>query len=324
MMRVLFMGSGRLACPVLQAILADPAFQVVGAVTQPDKPQGRRLELAACPVKAMLERTGLPVLTPPRINAPESLTALRALTPDVIVVVAYGQFLGGALLTLAPRGCVNVHASLLPRYRGAAPCQWAIARGETETGVTTMFLNARMDAGDMLLRQVVPIASDDTGGSLETKLAAAGAALLPQTLHALEAGTLRPVPQDESAATFAPKLTKLDGRLDWSRPAIELHNRVRAFNPWPACHCDCGAGGGRAFRLKVLRTAVEPVAVAGVPGQLLATDGAGPLVLTGRDALRLIEVQPEGKRAMGGADFCRGYAPHTVADAPPARGVTSL
>ncbi len=301
-MRILFMGSAELACPCLDRVLADARDEVVGVVTQPDRPKGRALRLSPCALGAHAARRGLPVLAPEKVNAPESLAALRALAPDLAVVVAYGQFLKPALLGLPPRGCLNVHASLLPKYRGAAPIQWAIARGERETGVTTMFLNARMDAGDIVEQAVEPIRPEDTAGALYDRLARRGAELLAHTLDLLRAGAAPRRPQNEAEATYAPRLAKRDGCLDWSRPAAELRDRVRGFNPWPGCWCEVPPAG----RLGVWAARVEPGRGA-PPGTLLEAVGDGPLFQAGVESLRLLVVQPAGRTRMGGADFLRGY-----------------
>lgn len=224
--------------------------------------------------------------------------------PDLIVVVAFGQILKPALLAIPRLGCVNLHASLLPRYRGAAPISWAIARGETLTGVTTLFVNERVDAGDVIFQEPVPIGPDDTGGSLHDRLAAAGAALLARTVEAVAAGNAPRRPQNDAEATYAPKIRKTDARVDWSLAAEEIRNRVRAFNPWPVCYCEAPKGSGRILRL--WRVQVEPRADAR-PGVVLRADGA-PLVGTGAGALRLLEVQPEGRRVMSGEAFRLGYA----------------
>lgn len=303
-MRIVFMGSSAFACPCLERLLANSADQVVGIVTQPDRPKGRRLELAPCPVKERLGDRGIPVFTPEKVNAPDSLAALSALRPDVIVVVAYGQILKPALLALPPLGCINVHGSLLPKYRGAAPIQWAVALGERVSGVTTMFLNERMDAGDMILKREVPIAADDTGGTFHDKCAGVGAEALAETMALLRTGRAPRLPQDEAAATLAPKLKKTDGRLDWTLSAEALRNRVRAFNPWPGCQCELPAGSGRW--VKVLTARVESAGAA-APGTILESSGEAPLVQAGAGALRLLDVQPEGKKPMPGAAFLRGY-----------------
>jgi len=302
-MRTIFMGSAAFACPSLDRLLSRRDVDVIAVVTQPDRPRGRHLAVGPCPVKSRIQPLGIPVLTPESINAPDSVAALRACRPDLMVVVAYGQILKPAILALPPLGCVNVHASLLPKYRGAAPIQWAIANGERVTGVTTQFMNERMDAGDVLLQRPMDIGGDDTGGSLHDKLAALGADLLDETVSRLLAKTAVRVPQNEAEATLAPKLAKSDGRLDWRLPAATLGHRVRAFDPWPTCHCEAPAGSGRI--VKVLKARVERGA-AGTPGTVLDLSGDGPLVQTGEGALRLVAVQPEGKKPMGGADFARG------------------
>ncbi|MFA5042600.1 MAG: methionyl-tRNA formyltransferase [Kiritimatiellia bacterium] len=302
-MRIIFMGSAELACPCLDRLLANPADRVVGVVTQPDRPKGRALRMAPCAVRAHVAARGIPVLAPENVNAPESVAALRALAPDLIVVVAYGQFLKAEILNLAPRGCMNAHASLLPKYRGAAPIQWAVANGETETGVTTMFVNARMDAGDIIDRIVEPIRPEDTAGSLHDRLARCGAELLARTIEALRQGSIRRQPQNEAEATFAPRIKKADGRIDWHLPAVQIHNRARGFNPWPGCFCELPPAGV----VRVLKTRVE-AGRSEEAGAVLEAAGEGPLIQTGQDALRLLELQPAGRKVMSGAAFLRGHA----------------
>jgi methionyl-tRNA formyltransferase len=301
-MRIIFMGSPECACPSLDRLHATPGFEVAAVVAQPDRPQGRGLHLQPCAVKAHAVALGLPVLTPVKVNLPEVTDALAALKPDVIVVVAFGQILRKAILEMAPLGCVNVHASLLPRYRGAAPAQWAIAHGETVTGVTTMKMDAGLDTGDMLLKAEVAIQPDDTGGSLLMKLGRAGAELLAPTLNGLRNGTLAGIPQDDGLATLAPKIAKHDGAIDWSRPAAELERRIRAFHPWPMCVCECPKGSGHVVR--ILKARVEQGR--GEAGDVFEMGGAGPLIGTGDGLLRLLEVQPAGKKPMPGTDFARG------------------
>lgn len=303
-MRVMFMGSAALACPSLERLLATPGIELVGAVTQPDRPKGRSQQVSACPVADVARRRGLPVLTPEKVNTPESLAALAALTPDMIVVVAYGQILRPGILSLPHLGCVNLHGSLLPKYRGAAPIQWAVANGEAVSGVTVMFMNERMDAGDMVAKREVPIAADDTGGTYGGKLAHAGAELLVESVQAIRDGRATRTPQDESLATLAPKLSKQDGRIDWRMPPGSVHNRVRGFNPWPGGWTVSGDGSA-AEVLKVLRTRIE--AGRGEPGKVLDAGGEGPLVACGDGGLRLLEVQPEGRKPMGGGDYVRGH-----------------
>jgi methionyl-tRNA formyltransferase len=304
-MRIIFMASAGFACPSLERVLVDGKDDVVAVVTQPDRPKGRNLEWSACPVKSYLGSRAIPVLTPEKVNTPESLAALNQLKPDLLVVIAYGQLLRPALLSIPPRGCINVHGSLLPKYRGAAPIQWALARGERVTGVTTMHVNEQLDAGDMILKHEMLIDAGDTGGSLHDKLAAAGAELLSATLDLVRSGTASRLPQDEAQATFAPKLKKADGRIDWGWSAAILHNRVRAFNPWPTCFCEAPRDSGKF--IKILETRVE--AGGGKPGTVLDVTGEGPLVQAGDGAaIRLLKVQPEGRRSMSGAAFMRGHA----------------
>lgn len=301
-MNVVFLGSGRLACPVLSALLASRTCRVAGVVTQPDRPSGRNLRLSACPVREMIGGAGVPVLTPERIGAPEAVEAVRALRPDVLVTAAYGQFLTRALLSVPPVASVNVHPSLLPKYRGAAPIQWAIANGDERTGVTILHMTERMDAGDLILQEPMPIGPEDTAETLEPRLAEVGAALLIRALEALGSGTAPRIPQEESAVVFAPKLTREDGRVDWTRSAKSLCDRARGFAPWPGSACEAPAGSGR--RLKLLALRVE--SGAGAPGEVLSVGAGDPVVATGAGALRLETVQPEGGRAMRGADYARG------------------
>lgn len=303
-MRIVFMGSSSFACPSLDRLLADPADLVVGIITQPDRPRGRHLEMAPCAVKERVGARGIPVFTPAKVNDAASLDTIRAWQPDLLVVVAYGQILKPALLTVPPLGCINVHGSLLPAYRGAAPIQWAIARGERRTGVTTMFLNERMDAGDIILARSVTIDDEDTGGTLHDRLATVGAEALGDTLRLLRSGRAPRMPQDEAAATVAPKLKKTDGRVEWTMPAAVIRDRVRAFNPWPACLCELPAGSGRW--VKILRVRVEAGRSA-VSGEIVESAGEGPLVQAGEGAVRLLDVQPEGKKLMSGEAFLRGY-----------------
>lgn len=316
-MRIVFMGSAELACPALELLAAGERDELVGVVSQPDRPRGRNLRLSSCPVKAAATARGVPVFTPVRVNAAESLARLREWDIELLAVMAYGQILSKAVLDLPPRGCVNVHASLLPKYRGAAPIQWAIANGEHVTGVTTMMMSERMDAGDILLRREVPIGPADTAAGLHDRLAVEGASLLAATLDDIRAGRAVRTPQVEAEATFAPKLSKQDGRIAWTRPAAEIYNRIRAFNPWPTCFCRApgrpGTGGGGV--LKILAGRVED-APGGEAGTVVDVSPDGPLVATGAGGLRLLQVQPEGRKAMRGGDYLHGHrlAPGDVFD----------
>ncbi len=303
-MRIVFMGSADIACPSLEALLREPGIELVGVVTQPDRPKGRRLKLSACSVKQRVEDSGIPVFTPQSINTDDALDTLRAWQPDLAIVAAYGQILKPAVLATPRLGCINVHTSLLPRYRGAAPIQWAIANGDSETGVTIMHMDEGMDTGDMIAKRVVPIAPSETAGELHDRLGVIGAELLCEVVRDLQTGRATRTPQDESEATYAPKLTKQDGRIDWTRSADAIYNRIRGFNPWPCCFCVVPAGGGHTLR--VLRAQTEEGD--GRPGEVLDVKGEGPLVACAEGAVRLMDVQPEGKRVMRGDAYVCGHA----------------
>ncbi len=297
-MRIIFMGTAALACPCLETLAALPAAELVLVVTQPDRPQGRHLQLAPPPVKVTANALGLPLVQPDKIRRAEAIDTVRAAQPDLVVVVAYGQLLPAALLEIPPFGCVNVHASLLPRWRGAAPIQYAILNGDEVTGVTTMYLNEQMDAGDIILQREEPIRADDTSGGLHDRLAVAGAALLAETIHLVDAGTAPRRPQAEPTATYARKITKEQGRIDWSRPACEIERQVRAFNPWPSAYTEFAGG-----LLKIWRATVVDAAP-GQPGEL----GRDGVVTTGAGGLQLLEVQPAGSKRMSFDAFQCGHA----------------
>ncbi|MBM4142904.1 MAG: methionyl-tRNA formyltransferase [Lentisphaerae bacterium] len=315
-MRIVFMGSGAIGCPTLAMLRGRRDDVLAAVVTQPDRPQGRHLRCAPCPAKDLAARRGVPVLSPGDVNSAASLEDLRGRRPDIVVVAAFGQILRRGLLELPPLGCVNLHASLLPSYRGAAPIQWALANGERATGVTSMWMNARMDAGDVILQREVAIRDDDTAGSLQERLAAEGAALMDETLDLIGKGAAPRRPQAEDRATYAPRLRKEDGRIDWSLSARAIYNRIRGFNPWPCCRARLPAerGGGM---LRILRARVEPAAAAGAgaaaPGRVLEAGGDGPLVAAGEPTtgVRLTEVQPEGRRVMTGRDYLHGHGLRT-------------
>lgn len=295
-LKIIFMGSDGFAVPAVEA-LHSSSHGLLACVTQPDRPQGRGRHIQACPVKQRAEALGVPVLTPEKIG--DAFDALATLRPELIVVAAYGQYIPHRIIELPRLGSINIHPSLLPKYRGAAPIQWAIAAGETETGVTILEVSPRMDAGAIFLQRMHPIDPADTALSLEPQLAALGAELMLDVVDLLERGVALRCPQDETAVTWARKLEKKDAQLDWKRTACELHNRVRGFQPWPGAFClTCGG------RLGIFRTAVETRNAE--PGTLLELSGPGPLVACASGALRLLEVQPEGKRAMSGADYLRG------------------
>lgn len=298
-MRIVFFGSAPIGFPSLEALLASGQDEVVAAVTQPDRPAGRKQHLTACPVKTFAQERGLTVLSPDKIG--ESLAELAALESDLFVVVAYGQYIPQSVLELPKYGAINLHPSLLPKYRGSSPIQWAVANGDTVTGVTILYVSEKMDSGDILLQREVPIGPDDTSATLEPILAEAGAQRLMEAVEQIRNGTVRARVQDESLATEVRKLTKEDGRLDWTQPAGVLRNRIRGFVPWPGCFCELPGG----TPLKVWRAAVEEGD--GEPGAVLDASGGGPLIAAGKGALRLLEVQPAGKKVMDGASYLRGY-----------------
>jgi methionyl-tRNA formyltransferase len=297
-----FLGSGAFAVPSLEALL-DAGHEVAALVTQPDREKGRGRALAATPAKVLAERRGVPVLQPRRIKEPQAIEELRALHPDVQVVVAYGQILPRAVIDIPPLRTVNVHSSLLPRYRGAAPIQWAVVNGERETGVTTMLIDEGLDTGPTLLARSTPVGPEETAPELEVRLARLGAEVLLETLDGLARGTLAAQPQDHARATLAPILKKEDGRIDWARPAEEIARRVRGLLPWPGT-VTSAAGGD----LKVLRARVEAATPTHAPpGTVLAVDRDGILVTAGGGTrLRLLDVQPESRRPMPAAAFAAG------------------
>jgi methionyl-tRNA formyltransferase len=297
------MGTAAFAVPCLEALI-KAGHPIPAVVTQPDRPHGRGLALQPSPVKVAALRHALDVLQPEKARDPEFVTALAALAPELVVVVAYGQILRPALLELPPLGCVNVHGSLLPELRGAAPIQWAVIRGDTETGVTTMLMDAGMDTGDILFCAREPVRPEDTAGSLSERLAPLGAALLVRTVDAIGRGNAPRTPQLHERATYAPMLKREDGAVDWSAPAPAIRGRIHGCNPAP------GAFASRSGRpLKLWRAEVVTEPLAGEPGEVLALDRAGPVVATGEGAVRLLELQPESRPRVTGAEFIRGYRP---------------
>ena len=293
------MGTPEFAVPSLEALIGSPD-PVVAVVCQPDRPSGRGQKLSPLPVKVVALRNHIPVLQPDKLRPPEVLDSLRAWKPDLIVVAAYGKILPAALLALPPLGCINVHGSLLPKYRGAAPIQWAILRGETVTGITIMQMNDRMDAGDILLQRETQIGAAETYGALQERLAHLGAEALIDALAALKRGDLQGRAQDESAATLAPKIEKADGKIDWRVAAVEIERRVRAFNPWPSAFARL-----QDQLLKVHRAAVVTAPHGAEPGTVLDVRDA-LVVACGTGAFRLDEVQLQGRQRLSGAVFARG------------------
>ena len=300
-MRIVFMGTPDFSVPVLEALVQE-GHEVVQVVTQPDKPKGRGKSVLMTPVKEKALALGLPVWQPERIRRPEAVEQLKELAPDVIVVVAFGQILSRQVLDIPRLGCVNVHASLLPKYRGAAPIQWAILDGETCTGVTTMLMDEGIDTGDMLEKLEVPIAPDETGGSLHDKLSRAGAELIRSTLRRLEAGTLVPEPQTEEGTSYARMLTKTMGDIDWNMDAAAIERLIRGLNPWPSAYTHLD---GRT--LKIWKAQVREGNPEGVCGQIVETGRDSISVKTGNGVLVLQEVQLEGKKRMDAGAFLRGF-----------------
>lgn len=304
-LRVVLMGTPDIACPTLQALASAPEFQVIAAVVQPDKPKGRDLKLQPPPVKELALRLGLPVLQPERARNETFLAQLRELRPDLVVVLAYGQILPQALLDIPAHGCLNIHTSLLPRWRGAAPIQWAILEGDAQTGTTIMRMDAGLDTGGIVATRLTPIGPEDTAQTLHDRLATLGAELLVETLPRYVRGELPPRPQPVEGVTYARKLSKDDGRLDWSQPAAALHRRLRAFTPWPGTFTFLPAEP-RPQLLKVWRA--ELAVGSGTPGEVLAADRTGILVACREGALRLLELQREGARRLAVADYLAGHS----------------
>lgn len=299
--RIIFMGTPDFAVPVLTGLFVGPD-QVVAVVTQPDREKGRGLKLTPPPVKTAALAAGVPVLQPTKIKTQEFRETLAALRPDLIVVVAYGRILPPSLLELPPLGCINVHGSLLPKYRGAAPIQWAVINGETEVGVTVMRMDEGMDTGNILLPARITADPEETAGSLFLKLADLGSATLRQALDLLRQDRLMPSPQDHSLATLAPMLTKKHGLIDWSRPAGGLHCLIRGLDPWPTAYSFLAQKRFRFFTPNVVR-----YTSGASPGTLLRADKEGLLIATGHDAILIREIQPEGGKRMTVDSYICGH-----------------
>ena len=299
-MRLAFLGTPAFAVPTLER-LVERGHQVLTAVTQPDRPKGRGQALAPPPVKEAALRLGVPVYQPERVKRLESVEYLRSLAPEAMVVVGYGQIIPQSIIDIPPLGILNVHASLLPKYRGAGPIQWTIVNGETVTGVTIMRIDAGLDTGPMLLKSETAIGADETAPDLGRRLSMMGADLLVEAIDAFAAGrgALQPQPQDNAQATHAPMLKKEDGRIDWSRPADRIHNQVRGMQPWPGAYSSFRGGA-----LHVWRARPTDAGAGHPPGALVRIKPL--LVACGAGALELIEVQMEGRKRMPAADFANG------------------
>jgi len=302
-MRIVFIGTGEIGVPTLEALLKSE-HDVVGVVTQPDKPVGRTQQIEPPPIKKVLigrgRPPGAPILQPPRIKDPNTIEEIRAQTPDVIVVIAYGQILPRDVLEIPKIACLNLHASLLPRWRGAAPIQAAIAVGDQRTGITVMYMDEGLDTGDILLQRPGDILPDDTGGALHDRLAQIAPEALLESLRLLAMGIAPRTPQDNTLATYAPKLKREHGKINWSESAEVIERKIRGFNPWPGAFTQIGGQNLKVFSATL-------VDLSGQPGEILRSQGQ-LVIAAGKGALSLGDVQLEGKRRMSAAEFLRGHA----------------
>lgn len=300
-MKVIFMGTPDFSVPVLQGLIDSTEHEVTAVVTQPDKARGRSGKLIFTPVKELAVAHGIPVYTPQRVKDPEFIKILREIPCDVIVVVAFGQLLSKEILDFPKYGCINVHASLLPRWRGAAPMQWAILAGDKKTGLTTMQMDEGVDTGDMLFKTEVDIDPQETGGSLHDKLASLGSALLLRTLSAVLDGTINPMKQDDSQSTYAAMLKRDTGRLDLTWDAVKLDRYIRGLNSWPSAFT-----GYQGKTLKIWKAEALDTETGETPGTVVRTAKDSFTVQTGRGCLKILEVQLEGKKRMDAGSFLRG------------------
>ncbi len=300
--RVLYMGTAELACPPLVALHQSSVADVVGVVTQPDRPSGRKLALQPSAVKQCALKLGVPVIQPKSLRNPESLKQLATFEADLFIVTAYGQILSQAALDLPPRGALNVHASLLPRHRGAAPIQWAILKGDATTGITLMRMDAGLDTGDIIASTATHIGSEDTAQTLHDRLSEMGAKLLIESLPGFLGGTLISVPQDDSASTYARKILKQDGLIDWAQPAITIQNKLRAFTPWPGLFTQLPTQKMRSVKIQK----VSASTVSGNPGEVISANEQGIWVGCGEGSLSLLLLQREGGRPLNAVDFLNG------------------
>ena len=301
-MRIVFMGTPDFSVPALKA-LVEAGHEVAAVVTQPDRPRGRGKELQMTPVKVQALAYGIPVYQPEKVKDPAFVEILRNLQPEVIVVIAFGQILSRDILDLPPYGCINIHASLLPKYRGAAPIQWAVIDGEKETGVTTMMMDVGLDTGDMLEKTVIPLDPKETGGSLFDKLSQAGGPLILSTLEKLKAGTAVRTPQTDEDSTYAKMLTKSLGQIDWSMEAAAIERLIRGLNPWPSAYTFVHGKTLKIWDEDVLKESSDGAA----PGQIIRTDPHSLIVAAGEALLSIRELQLEGKKRMDVETFLRGY-----------------
>ena len=301
-LKLVFCGTPAFAVPSLRALLADSYFQVAAVVTQPDRPRGRGKKTASSPVKDAALEAGVPVYQPEKIKSESSLDYFKRLMPDVVVIIAYGQIIPPSLIAIPRLGWINLHGSLLPKYRGAAPINWAIVNGEKLTGLTTMQIDAGLDTGPMLLKYQTGIGADETALDLYAQLAEAGAPLIVETLKKLDRGEIAPTPQDNSQASLAPPLKKEDGRIDWSLPAPNIYNRIRGLQPWPGAFTTF-----RGATCRIWGKPLKPVAAGGTPGIILPTQEDGLLVICGGSTVMHVEqVQLEGRNRISDREFMNG------------------
>jgi methionyl-tRNA formyltransferase len=301
-MRILFCGTPHFAVPTFIRLLAQPDIEIAAVITQPDRPRGRGHQVSASPVKEAATTANVPIHQPEKIRSPEAQDLLKQLAPDCIVIIAYGQIIPARLLDIPKLGWINLHASLLPKYRGAAPINWAIASGETQTGLTTMRIDAGMDTGGMLLQEKIEIAPEQTAPELAQSMAEAGAPLMLDTLRGLAEGKLVPRPQNNDEATYAPLLKKEDGRIDWNRPAQEIYNRMRGFAPWP--------GAYTSFRRQACQIWAEPFSLrtltGSAPGTIFREDTQILIACGHATLLRLLSVKVEGRKQVSSVEFANG------------------
>lgn len=301
-LKIVFSGTPGFALPTLRCLIAETDFEVVGVITQPDRPRGRGQEISSSPVKDAALQAGISVYQPEKIKSESAHDYFKRTAPDVVVIIAYGQIIPATLIEMPRLGWINLHASLLPKYRGAAPINWAIVNGEKFTGLTTMRIDAGLDTGPMLLKHETAIGADETAPELSARLAEAGGPLMVETLRGLERGEVSPMPQENSQATHAPPLRKEDGRIDWNLPAPKTYDRIRGLQPWP--------GAFTTFRGKTCQiwgTALKPIGVSGMCGNILPTREDGLLVISGGETvLRVDHAQLEGRKRVTGLEFANG------------------
>jgi methionyl-tRNA formyltransferase len=306
MMRIVFCGTPSFAVPTLKHLFAQKDFEIAGVITQPDRPRGRGQGVFFSPVKEAALAANVAVQQPEKIRAPESEALLRKLAPDCIVIIAYGQIIPARLLPIPKLGWINLHASLLPKYRGAAPINWAIVNGESRTGLTTMRIDAGMDTGDTLLRREIEIGHAETAPELAARMSEEGAPLMAETLRGLAAGKITPRPQNHSLATLAPILKKEDGRIDWKRPAMEIYNRMRGFAPWPGAYTTFRAQSCHVWGEPVSKEGSTSLAGGATPGTLVGEKNELFVWCGDATVLRVGTVQVEGRKAVKAADFANG------------------